>query len=121
MTEIEFITFACTNPDRLASFWERAIDGERRDLPSSLEPEIVDRLGEGPDLLFKPQPKGTERDLPIHLDLSTEDREATVDRLRELGASVRETKTETHETRTAVWTILEDPAGNGFCVSEYDR
>jgi len=84
MTVVEFITLACTNPDRLASFWERAIDGERRDLPSSLEPEIVDRL-------------------------------------RELGASVRETKTETHETRTAVWTILEDPAGNGFCVSEYDR
>ncbi|WP_226482371.1 VOC family protein [Natrinema amylolyticum] len=119
MTELEFITFACTNPDRVASFWEGALDGERRSLPEPLEAEIVDRPGEGPDLLFKNQPSGPKRDLPIHLDLSTADREATVDRLRELGASVRETKTETYETHTATWTVLEDPEGTGFCVSEY--
>jgi predicted enzyme related to lactoylglutathione lyase len=119
MTELEFITFACSDPDELAAFWAAALDGERRELPPALDPEIVDRPGDGPDLLFKQQPKGTERDLPIHLDLSTSDREATVERLRELGASVRETKTEEYETHTATWTVMEDPEGNGFCVSEY--
>jgi hypothetical protein len=103
----------------LASFWAAALDGTRRELPASLDPEIVDRPGDGPDLLFKDLPKGTERDLPIHLDLSTADREATVDRLRDLGATVRETKTESYETHTATWTVMEDPEGNGFCVSEY--
>lgn len=64
-------------------------------------------------------PKGTKRDLPIYLDLDAEDREATIERLRELGASVRETKTEEFEGFTATWTVLEDPEGNGFWVTEY--
>ena len=119
MAKIEFITFACSNPDELAAFWAAALDGERRELPASLDPEIVDRPGDGPSLLFKQQPKGTERDLPIHLDLSTDNRKATVERLRDLGASVRATKTEAYETHTATWTVMEDPEGNGFCVSEY--
>lgn len=119
MVEIQFITVACDDPDRLASFWELALDGDRRELPDAIDPVIVDRPGEGPALLFKDLPKGTERDLPIHLDLSTADREATVERLRDLGASVRKTKTETYETHTATWTVMEDPEGNGFCVSEY--
>ncbi|PCR91179.1 VOC family protein [Natrinema ejinorense] len=118
MVKIKTITFACNDPERLASFWEAALDGERRDLPPSIDPEVVDRPGDGPDLLFKELPKGTEQDLPIHLDLATDDREATVDRLRDLGASVRETKTETVASRTSTWTILEDPEGNGFCVTE---
>ncbi|WP_336002593.1 VOC family protein [Halorientalis halophila] len=119
MPELEFITFACRDPDELAEFWAAALGGERRELPSTLDPAIVDRPGEGPSLLFKELPKGTERDLPIHLDLSTGDREATVERLRDLGAAVRETKTEAYETHTATWTVMEDPEGNGFCVSEY--
>jgi len=121
MVEIEFITTACDEPDRLTSFWARAIDGERRELPPSLDPEIVDRPGEGPDLLFKELPKGTRRDMPIHPDLSVDDRETAVGRLRELGASVRETKTETYETYTSTWTVMEDPEGNGFCVTEYEQ
>lgn len=119
MPELAFITPACSDPDELAAFWAAALAGERRELPASLDPEIVDRPGDGPNLLFREQPRGTDRDLPIHLDLSTDEREATVERLRDLGASVRETKTEQYETHTATWTVMEDPAGNGFCVSEY--
>lgn len=119
MISIQFITFACSDPDRLATFWAEALDGKRRGLPASLDSEIVDRPGDGPDLLFKEMPKGTERDLPIHLDFETDDREATVERLENLGASARETKTEEFETHTSTWTVMEDPEGNGFCVSEY--
>lgn len=119
MLEMHFITFACIDPDELAAFWAEAIGGARRDLPPSVDPAIVDRPGDGPDFLFKEMPKGTQRDLPIHLDFETDDREAEIERLRELGASVRETKTEEFETHTEVWTVMEDPEGNGFCVSEY--
>lgn len=119
MTEIDFITLACSDPNELAAFWAAALDGERPELPPALDPEIVDRPGDGPDLLFEQQPKGTECDLPIHLDLSTSDREGTVERLRDLGASVRETKTEESEPHTATWAVMEDPEGNDFCVSEY--
>ena len=119
MPELQFITFACEDADRMAEFWTAVLNSERRDLPESLDAEVVERPRDGPDLLFKEQPKGTG-ELPIHLDLSTENREQTVDRLRSLGGSVRETKTETYETHTSTWTVMEDPEGNGFCVTEYE-
>lgn len=119
MAELKFITFSCTDPDRLAAFWAEALGGDRRELPASLDAEIVERDDGGPDLLFNDHPTDRQRDLPIHLDVSADNRETTVDRLRELGATVRETKTETYETHTSTWTVLEDPEGNGFCVTEY--
>ncbi|QLG50026.1 VOC family protein [Natrinema halophilum] len=119
MIGIKFITVACEGPRKLAAFWAAALDGDLRELPPTIDPVIVERSGDGPALLFKELPKGTTRDLPIHLDLSTSDREATVERLCDLGAAVRETKTETVDTQTATWTVMEDPEGNRFCVSEY--
>ncbi|WP_459191185.1 VOC family protein [Halosimplex sp. J119] len=119
MLEVEHITFACDDPEELATFWERALDGSRRDL-SGFDAEIVDREGDRAALLFKELPKGTERDLPLHLDLVTDDRSAAVDRLTDVGATVRETKTESGEGYSATWTVLEDPEDNGFCVTEYD-
>ena len=119
MPELQFITFSCSEPERLAEFWAAALGGERRDLPDSLDAAIVERPDEGPDLLFNDHPSGPKTDLPIHLDVSAEDREAAVERLRDIGATVRETKTEEYETHTSTWTVLEDPEGNGFCVTEY--
>lgn len=120
MPALHFVTFACDDPEELAAFWAAALDGERRDLPPSIEDVVVELPNDGPDLLFKGDlAKGTQRDLPIHLDLEGADRTSAVDRLRELGAEVRETKTETFETHTSTWTVMEDPEGNGFCVSEY--
>ena len=119
MIELDHITFACTDPDRLAEFWGQVLGGERVDLPPSVDSVLLERSGEGPDLLFRPMPKGTERDLPIHLDLGTDDRETAVTELRDLGASVRETKTEAFEDQTNTWTVMEDPEGNGFCVTDY--
>ena len=119
MADIGSITFDCNDPDHLAEFWAEALDGERVELPVATDDEKVALPGDGPNLLFREAPKGTERDLPIHLDLNADDRGATIERLRDLGASVRETKTEEFEEFTATWTVLEDPDGNGFCVTEY--
>lgn len=118
MPKIAHITFACTDPDELADFWATALDGDRTAPPVETSDVIVERANRA-DLLFRAAPKGTERDLPIHLDLAVDDREAAVDRLCDHGASVRETKTEEFEDFTATWTILEDPEGNGFCVTAY--
>jgi len=118
MIKLENITVASEDPERLAEFWSEALDGERRSLPESIDPVMVDIPGDGADMLFKHLPKGTERDLPIHIDLVADDREEAVGRLCELGASVRETKTEGFGAHTEVWTVMEDPEGNGFCVTE---
>ncbi|MDS0260839.1 glyoxalase [Haloarcula sp. S1CR25-12] len=119
MPKLKFITFSCRSPDELADFWAAALDGDRRALPDALDSAIVERPDDGPDLLFNDHPTDEQRDLPIHLDVSADDREAAVERLRDLGATVRETKTEAYETHTSTWTVLEDPEGNGFCVTEY--
>jgi predicted enzyme related to lactoylglutathione lyase len=119
MLGLDHITVACDDPDRLATFWEAALDGERVDLPGSSDAEMVGRGGEGVALLFKPMAKKSTRQMPLHLDLGADDREAAVERLRELGAKVRETKTEETGEHTSTWTVMEDPEGNGFCVFEY--
>lgn len=118
MADLEHVNFACADPDDLADFWAGALEGERRGWLDAVGLEVVDTPGDGPALMFREGERGTDRDLPIHLDLTTEDREAEVERLVDLGASVRETKTTEEHGETFTWTVLEGPAGNGFCVSE---
>ena len=119
MPELDHITVACDDPDELATFWEEPLDGERVELPEEAEERMVDPGEAGVAMLFKPLEKETTRQMPIHPDLGTDDRAAAVERLEELGAGVRETKTEETGEHTATWTVMEDPEGNGFCVFEY--
>jgi hypothetical protein len=118
---------------QLAAFWEAAL-GYR---PPVFGPEVlrhveaaVDR-GElnstawamleppdsrGPRLLFQRRAKTTTDAIPIHLDLAVENREAEVERLVGLGATVVETKSERIGPVEETWTVMKDPEGNGFCV-----
>ncbi len=78
---------------------------------------LVPPDGAGPRLLFERRPKTKSDSMPIHLDIGAEDREAEVERLRSLGARVRETKTWRVGTSwEETWTVMEDPEGNEFCV-----
>ncbi len=123
------VTFACDDPDRLASFWGAALAYEREEWPPELEAAwieaggepndaaaIVDPTGEGPRLYFQRKPKTPTESIPMHLDLDTTDREATVDRLVDLGATAVETKTREFGPVSETWTVMHDPEGNGFCV-----
>jgi hypothetical protein len=136
LTEIASITFASTEPRQLAEFWAAALGY----VPVSISPEVqadIDAAvaagkldddgwamlrhpdGVGPRLLFHRRPKSQPEHVPIHLDLKVDGREAEVERLVALGATVVETKTmEFSDTRTDVWTVMRDPEGNGFCVEE---
>ncbi|WP_255192870.1 VOC family protein [Natronobeatus ordinarius] len=129
MASIGNITFAADDPGGLAEFWAAAIDYEVQEAPPDLLEAIeaeggdrnaaaaaVDPTGRGPRLFFKKLPRSSPEQLPIHLDLETEDREAEVERLTELGATVVETKTETTGPYTETWTVMRDPEENGFCV-----
>jgi poly(3-hydroxybutyrate) depolymerase len=132
VARINNITFACENPVELSEFWGAATGYVPIDVPAEVQ-ESVDRLvaegkldptgwamlvpadgGAGPKLLFQRRTKTPTESIPIHLDLAADDREAEVERLSSLGASVVETKSnEFGET----WTVMRDPEGNGFCVS----
>jgi hypothetical protein len=133
VTRIQNITFACDEPVRLAEFWEAALGYERPELPEEFLREIdaaiergeldptawamlVPPDGQGPRLLFQRRLKSATESIPIHLDLGAEDREAEVERLVRLGATVVETKSHRVATVEETWTVMKDPEGNGFCV-----
>jgi uncharacterized glyoxalase superfamily protein PhnB len=132
MARLNNITFACENPVPLAEFWSSATGYVPLEVPAEVQ-AAADRLiaegkldptgwamlvppehGAGPRLLFQRRPKTPTESIPIHLDLNADDRDAEVERLAGLGATVVETKSnEFGET----WTVMRDPEGNGFCVS----
>ncbi len=129
MASIGNITFACEEPSELATFWAAALEYEIEEIPPDLLEAIEaegrapdeaaaasDPAGRGPRLFFKRMPRSSAEHIPIHLDINVDDREAAVERLSELGATVVETKTETVGPYTETWTVMQDPAGNGFCI-----
>jgi predicted enzyme related to lactoylglutathione lyase len=77
--------------------------------------------GHGPRLLFQRRPKTPTESIPIHLDLGSDDAQAEIARLVELGATVVETKSHVIGGFTETWTVLRDPEGNGFCVNHGAR
>lgn len=129
MASLSNITFACEDPGILAEFWANAIEYELEEAPPGLLESIeaeggdtnsaaaaIDSTGNGPRLFFKKMPRSSPEHIPIHLDLDAEDREAEIERLTKLGATVVKTKTETTGPYTETWTVMRDPEGNGFCV-----
>lgn len=133
MATLANITFACDQPVRLAQFWGEALGYVPFDVPPEVQ-EAVDHAiaageldptgwamrvhpeGLGPRLLFQRRPKTSTESIPIHLDIGVEDREAEVERLVALGATVVETKSRSIGPFEETWTVMRDPEGNGFCV-----
>src|SRR5207247_2720379 len=109
---IQNITLACENPIELAEFWGAALGYVEPELAPEVLEEVRKELaagrldptgwamrehpeGIGPKLLFQRRPKTPTESIPIHLDISADNREAEVERLVALGATVVETKTST--------------------------
>ena len=134
MARLNNITFACEEPVQLAEFWAAALGYEHIETP----PEVLDEVesaiaageldptgwamlvspdGTGPRLLFQRRPKTPTTDIPIHLDLHSEDRAAEVDRLTGLGATFVEERSLKIGRFEEFWSVMKDPEGNGFCVS----
>jgi Glyoxalase-like domain len=119
---------------QLAEFWRAALGYEHIETPPEVLEEVekaiaageldatgwamlVNPDGTGPRLLFQRRPKGSTTDIPIHLDLRSEDRAAEVERLRGLGATFVEERSQKIGPYEEFWTVMKDPEGNGFCVS----
>jgi catechol 2,3-dioxygenase-like lactoylglutathione lyase family enzyme len=107
------VTIDCAEPRDLAEFWTKALglevvqDFEGYYLvlrPPGSEQAIA--LG----LQKVPEPKGGKN--RVHIDFSTSDRAGEVARLVALGA----TEIAVQSVPGLDWTVLQDPAGNEFCV-----
>lgn len=103
----------CNDLDAMVEFWTQALGLEAK----ARYPSYVwlSRLSEGgPSLALQlvPEPKTIKN--RVHLDVTADDREAYVAYVETIGGS----RVADHESGGFHWTIVADPEGNEFCVSE---
>jgi predicted enzyme related to lactoylglutathione lyase len=109
---LNHITFACDDPKLVADFWAELLDGYTAE-PSG---QTYFARGDGPELFFNKMKKSPTIEVPIHLDVNVPDREAELKRVLELGGRLVETKSHSIGELSEIWTVMRDPAGNGFCI-----
>ncbi|MEY2477705.1 MAG: hypothetical protein QOG87_3020 [Actinomycetota bacterium] len=110
------ITVDCPDADQLAEFWERCLGYARRPGASGgpyVTLERVDGSPDGPPVVtFQSVPEPKTSKARIHLDLFVDEAQPLVDEMRAAGASLVSC------TEAGEWTtrVLQDPAGNEFCI-----
>ncbi|MDH3641712.1 MAG: VOC family protein [Gammaproteobacteria bacterium] len=123
MSRIKDIVVDAVRPSSLAAFWAEVLDGYTvraydaaevaRLADLGLTPE-TDRAvavdGPGPTLFFQLTKEAKVARNRIHLDITCTSRSAEVARLEILGATVRDVHVD--------YTVMRDPEGNEFCVTE---
>lgn len=104
------ITIDCADPHSLAEFWAKALGvGVGNDYGGEFV--MLDRQ---PYVAFQRVSEPRTGKNRVHLDFATDDRQAEVGRLVGLGA----TQVGEHTMPGLSWTVLQDPAGNEFCVGQ---
>ena len=118
-SSIGSITFDCENAVTLAEFWAAVlgaeVDPDERN--TGMFFQSIGRSADqwaGPIMMFIKVPEGKTAKNRVHLDLTTADRAAEVERLMGLGA----TEVAARDEWGMSWTTLTDPEGNEFCVAE---
>jgi hypothetical protein len=107
------ITFDCDDAVTLAGFWSQALG---RPVDDGAEPFFASigmppRPGQNA-WMFIQVPEGKQAKNRVHVDLLSDDPAAEVARLIALGA----TKVADHDDSGSQWSVLQDPAGNEFCI-----
>ena len=83
--KVEMITFDCDDPDKLAEWWARAVDGTVNPVAPGFFATVT--RPDGPGLSFQKVDDPTPGKNKVHIDFTAADMEAEVKRLVELGAS----------------------------------
>jgi hypothetical protein len=113
--EWEQVIVDAADPAALGRWWATALDWVVvNDGPDELEIRSApERL---PGLLFLRVPERKTLKNRLHLDFRPDDRDATVARLLELGATPADVGQGEQD-----WVVLGDPEGNEFCVLKSRR
>ena len=109
------ITIDCPNPNQLAAFWEQFLGYVRRPGDANGPYVTIDRPdgADGPPhVTFQRVPEAKTAKVRTHLDLFVEHAAPLVAEMLAVGA------TSVVTTEAGDWTtrVLQDPAGNEFCV-----
>jgi Glyoxalase-like domain len=131
MSSISDVVIDAAKPAALARFWAAVLDdyeiapydeaelARLRDMGID-DPEddpfvlVMSGTDGRPRLFFQKVPEAKSVKNRLHLALSASDRKAEIDRLLSLGGRIVEEINEDGR----VWTNMEDPEGNEFCVSQ---
>lgn len=121
------VTFSCAEPVALGRFWAAALgwpdegvdeaflqqlrDGgiDERELTGFYATRNPD--GGRPRFLFQRRERSRPESYPIHLDFRSDDRDAEIERLKALGATIDDAESEAGRA----WTVMRDLEGNPFC------
>ena len=130
MATMKDVVIDCAHPASLARFWVELLDGyavapyddaelARLRAMGIHDPEddpgvIVE--GPGPRFCFQRVPEGKVAKNRMHLDLWSDDRDAEVARLLELGATLL-----AHQPDDDDLLALADPEGNELCLQRRPR
>ena len=125
-TAVLAVTFDCHDPVAMAAFWAAALSYRPSawdDIGRVADPEarfLEDPTGAGPNLFFIEVPESKVVKNRVHLDLLAEtSMETDVERLTAAGARAVTTIREADDVPDAyIWTVMQDPEGNEFCVGE---
>ncbi|MEO8694794.1 MAG: VOC family protein [Acidimicrobiales bacterium] len=106
------LTFDCADASGLAHFWSGVLGLPVDPEPSESFASIGQSSGTQPSWMFNkvPEPKKTKN--RMHVDLSSADWDADVDRVLALGA----TRIGGYDESGMQWVTLADPEGNEFDV-----
>lgn len=123
MGVLSAIVIDCDRAPDLARFWAEVVDGyaireydaaeiarlASLGLTPSSDPTVaVD--GPGPTLFFQEVPERKTAKNRLHLDIEVADRPESIARLTAGGATVL--------SHFDTWSVLQDPEGNEFCLSD---
>lgn len=127
MAVLADIVIDCQHPASLARFWADVLDGYQiapydddeiarlaelgiTDLDD--DPTVLVEAAAGPRLWFQKVPESKTVKNRMHIDVRSSNRPAEVERLLGLGATVLGERVELSLT------VMRDPEGNEFCVTE---
>ena len=107
----------CQDHDLVGRFWQEVLgyeETERYDGPEDFYVELTGPPGAGPRIVVgrAPDDKVVKNRLHIDVNATDRDRDAAVERIRDLGA----TRVDIGQGDDVSWVVLADPEGNEFCV-----
>jgi hypothetical protein len=105
------VVLDCSDLPRMIAFWQEALHYVPRDPPEEDGVVLKDPTGQGPNLSLYRTAEAPLADYRIHLDLYSSDPTGEVERLLQLGATLKRAADDEHDFVT-----LADPDGNLFDV-----
>ena len=113
MVHVGSVVIDCNDFDAMLSFWQKALRYEPKYPPKPNDWALLrDPGGEHVNVSLQCVPEKRVGKNRLHLDLYSNDPDAEVERLLELGATRFDRVSEPGED----FVVLEDPEGNLFCV-----